>query len=229
MYKRIIALLKVLAAIMVFWVVGFVVSEVLAFLLIKNGLDNKIILQVYRWGSSLITIFIAFPCFAGIVKCMGMKEHYSWKISNKLTTGSHVIRISLSLLPAFILAGILLILMKLGIIHPEEVFQLDRDSIMRDITLGCIGIPLMEEYIFRGIILANLKPLGRGFAITVSTFFFVIGHNNPVNMILAIVPGIIFASTVIKTNGLLYGTIYHMIVNFVGKIVIPLLFLRVFI
>ena len=61
--------------------------------------------------------------------------------------------------------------------------------------------------------LANALPYGRKYAILISTFFFVIGHNNPVNMLLAIVPGILFGYVASESQGIKYSFWGHVFVN----------------
>ena len=217
------ALIKIIAAMLVFGLVGFIGSEVLAFLLMRSSLEGDKLVLLYEWGSMLVTLVIAFPCFVGVTKKLGMKECYLIKEQYKLSIKSHALRIALSLLPTIIMFVIIIVLDSKGIMCAEKMISWKRELLLGDILLGCFLKPITEEIMFRGIMLKNLQPYGKGFATIISTLCFVIGHGNLVNMLLAIVPGIIFANTANKTEGLKYGMLYHMIVNFAGKIVIPMI------
>ena len=216
-------LIKTIVAMVVFWLIGVIGSEVLAFLLMQSGLEEEKLILFYKWGSMLVTLVIAFPCFVGVTRKLGMEECYLVKEQYKLSIKSHALRLALSLLPAIIMFAIIIVFDRKGINSSANMIQWKRELLLGDILLGCFLMPITEEIMFRGILLKNLQIYGKGFATIISTLCFVIGHGNLVNMLLAIVPGVIFANTANKTEGLKYGMLYHMIVNFAGKIVIPMI------
>lgn len=217
------ALFKTIVAMIVFWLIGVIGSEVLAFLLMQSSLAEEKLVLFYKWGSMLVTLVIAFPCFVGVTRKLGMKDCYSIKEQYKLGIKSHILRLALSLLPVIIMLVIIVVLDRNGMINSGDTVVWKRESLLGDILLSCFLMPIAEEIMFRGILLKNLQIYGKCFATIVSTACFVIGHGNPVNMLLAIVPGVIFADTANKTEGLKYGMLYHMIVNFAGKLVIPMI------
>lgn len=82
-------------------------------------------------------------------------------------------------------------------------------------TVSIAVVPaIMEEYVFRGVILGMLRRFGDGFAIVVSAALFGIVHGNIIQSSFAFVVGIILAYIVVRTNSLLPGIIIHFINNF---------------
>lgn len=209
-----------------FSIIGFIGSELLALILMQINIEESFMISLYHWGSSLVTIMIAFPCFIGITRKMGMKK-LQIKIEHKLSIRSHIVRLGLCLLPVLFMFGIIIVLDRIGMIDAESMVSWEQEDCVRILLLNCFLMPIVEEVMFRGILLQNLAPFGKIFAMIVSTVCFVLGHGNLVNMILAIVPGIMFANTVLKTKGLTYSMLYHMIVNVIGKIVLPLVVILV--
>lgn len=91
------------------------------------------------------------------------------------------------------------------------------------IYVGVLG-PLIEEYIFRGLLLNRLRPFGEKTAILFSGIMFGMMHGNLAQMLYATAIGIIFGYVAVKTGRLLYNSILHVMVNsysvlFIGGIV----------
>lgn len=73
-----------------------------------------------------------------------------------------------------------------------------------------------EELFFRGLILTNLLPLGRSFAIIASGVIFGLVHGNHDQIFFASISGIIFGWLYVKTGSLWCGIIVHMFNNFIA-------------
>ncbi|KFI52648.1 CPBP family intramembrane glutamic endopeptidase [Bifidobacterium biavatii] len=58
--------------------------------------------------------------------------------------------------------------------------------------IGLIG-PVIEELVFRGVVMKELKPLGRNFAILTSSLMFALFHDDVVQGLFAFACGLIFA------------------------------------
>lgn len=84
-----------------------------------------------------------------------------------------------------------------------------------------VGIlaPILEEIVFRGILINKLRKYGEGFCIFASGFAFGLFHGNLSQMIYAFVLGCIFAYVALKTGTIIYGIIMHMIINLIGSVV----------
>ena len=77
----------------------------------------------------------------------------------------------------------------------------------------CILAPLCEEFIFRGIILNNLKRFGSAFAIIVSSILFAMVHGDILQMPLAFIVGLIFGVLVLEFGSIWVTIIMHCAVN----------------
>jgi len=73
---------------------------------------------------------------------------------------------------------------------------------------------VVEELLFRGLILKGLLPMGKWVAVFASAALFSIFHVNPEQTILQFIMGVVYAIVVLKTGNLLYGMILHFLHNF---------------
>lgn len=73
--------------------------------------------------------------------------------------------------------------------------------------------PILEEIIFRKLLLDRLRGLGDGSAVLLSALGFALFHTNFYQMIYAFVLGMIFACVVLITGSIRDAILLHMIVN----------------
>jgi membrane protease YdiL (CAAX protease family) len=59
----------------------------------------------------------------------------------------------------------------------------DPSHIAITVLIGCVAAPLVEETLFRGLLLESLRPRGRGLAILVSAAAFAVWHFMPASLI----------------------------------------------
>lgn len=85
-----------------------------------------------------------------------------------------------------------------------------------------IGAPIVEELIFRKLMLDKLRRFGDLTAILVTGIAFGLFHMNLPQMFYATALGIIFAYVAIRTNTIRYSILLHIIVNTIGATVAPL-------
>lgn len=92
-------------------------------------------------------------------------------------------------------------------------------------TLLFVGIiaPIIEEIIFRGIMLDKLRCYGDKTAMWITALTFGFFHLNTTQVIYATALGILFAYVAIRTNRIIYSIILHMGVNIMGSVVAPAL------
>lgn len=69
--------------------------------------------------------------------------------------------------------------------------------------------PIVEEMLFRGVVLQSLKRYGDGFAIVVSAVFFGLYHGNPIQIVFAFLSGLALGFVVVRTGSLLPAIIIH--------------------
>ena len=73
--------------------------------------------------------------------------------------------------------------------------------------------PILEEFVFRGVILSELLPYGKAFAIVGSAVFFASVHGSIEQMMYSFVYGLIFAFIAVKSSSLLMPVTIHFLNN----------------
>lgn len=85
--------------------------------------------------------------------------------------------------------------------------------------------PIVEEFIFRKLLMDKLGTYGDRLAITVSAIAFGLFHGNLSQFFYAVFLGFVLGYIYAKTSNIIYPILMHMLINFVGS-VIPLLFME---
>ena len=101
-----------------------------------------------------------------------------------------------------------------------------RSETLPVILFACILSPIVEEFIFRKILVDKTRLYGDKTAIWISAFTFALFHGNLSQFFYALVLGMIFAYITIKTNTVLYAVLLHILVNLFGSTLIPALTLN---
>ena len=84
---------------------------------------------------------------------------------------------------------------------------------------GVVIAPLIEEWIFRSLILRRLAPWGEPVAIFGSAFLFGLFHGNFGQFFYAFALGAVFAYVALRSGGIRYTVALHFLVNFFGMTV----------
>lgn len=109
----------------------------------------------------------------------------------------------------------------------------DVGNVMMEITTGTSPVvlfiftvlcaPVYEEYIFRKLIVDRTVKYGQGVAILLSGILFGLFHGNLNQFVYAFTLGLFFAFLYVKTGKLKYTIGIHMIVNFFGGVIGPMM------
>ena len=91
---------------------------------------------------------------------------------------------------------------------PQTIYGI----ILYYIYVGIIP-PLVEEFIFRGVILSRLQKYGNGFAIFASSLLFALYHGNIMQLIFAFICGFVLGFVTIRTKNIFIPIIIHLINN----------------
>ncbi len=83
----------------------------------------------------------------------------------------------------------------------------------RTLVLTVFISPVVEEYLFRGVLLSRLRPYGDSFAIAASTVLFALMHNSLPQLFLALGVGAALGWLAVRTGSLRTGILLHMLVN----------------
>lgn len=202
-----------------------IISQFIQLPIVKllNLIDTSIASK--PWYSFVLTIvclyLIAFPIFLFLMK----------KIPAKVTSGTKkysakeiltLFLISYALATIFNafsnLINYLISLVKgSDVINPLN-YVINNSGFIYIVILTCIVAPIMEEIIFRKILLDRLNRLGSGVAIVVSSYAFALFHGNLSQFFYAFVLGMIFAHITLKSGTIKYSMILHLLINFTGAI-----------
>lgn len=105
----------------------------------------------------------------------------------------------------------------------SDVIQTMNPVVM--IAATVIVAPVMEELLFRKLLIDRLIPFGQPMAVVISGVSFGLYHGNLFQFFYACMLGMIFAYLYSSTGKMRYNVVLHMIINLTGG-VIPLLLVR---
>ena len=90
-------------------------------------------------------------------------------------------------------------------------------------SLIFVGIlsPIIEELMFRGIMLNKIRIYGDKVAIITTAILFGLFHANFSQFFYAVALGLVFAYVTLKTGTIKYSIILHIAVNMVGSVIMP--------
>lgn len=97
-------------------------------------------------------------------------------------------------------------------------------SMLVNFVAMVIVAPIVEEYVFRKVIVDRTVRYGQGIAVVVSGLMFGLFHGNLNQFAYAVVLGAFFAFIYVKTGNLKITIAMHAIVNFMGSMVAGFLF-----
>lgn len=96
-------------------------------------------------------------------------------------------------------------------------------NVVLQVFVLAISAPIIEELVFRKLMLDCLRPYGDKLAIWVTALAFALFHGNLSQALYALVLGLIFAYIVIRTNDVRYSIAYHIIINLLGSTIMPMM------
>ena len=105
--------------------------------------------------------------------------------------------------------------------NPLNSLALDDSSVFIKILVMAILAPLVEEFIFRKVLIDRMRPYGEKLAVVTSALMFGLFHGNLSQFFYAFALGMVFGYVYLKTGRLRYSAALHMIVNLFGSVVAP--------
>ncbi len=97
------------------------------------------------------------------------------------------------------------------------------DSLLLKILCMVILAPVIEEYLFRRILIDRMRPYGERLAVVTTALMFGLFHGNLSQMFYAFTLGLVFGYVYLRTGKLRYTIGLHMLINLIGAIVGPAL------
>lgn len=176
------------------------------------------------WLLSYLPLYlVAFPIFALMLKKVPAQQPQGGAAS--LGTGTMVKLVFLCLGLTYALNYVSLgINAIIGLIKGAPVInplaEIATEPFSTFLFAGLVA-PIMEEIVFRRMILNRLVPFGETYAVYGSALLFALFHANLSQLLYAFVLGIIFAQVTLRTGGIRATTILHIVINGVGSVLIP--------
>ena len=89
--------------------------------------------------------------------------------------------------------------------------------------LGCVIAPVIEEFMFRRILLDRLRPYGDRFALLASALCFGLFHGNLSQFFYAVAIGLALGYVALRTGRIWQPVLLHAMVNSISSLLLPLL------
>lgn len=105
-----------------------------------------------------------------------------------------------------------------GAVNPVEAAVNSSSPLMTVIFAVVLG-PILEELLFRGLIVGRMRRYGDRAAILFSATLFALYHGNFAQLFYAFGLGLFFGFIYARTGKLRYTMGLHMIINFIGSVV----------
>lgn len=178
----------------------------------------------YSWALSLLTVHVA----GGLTFFLLIKgqrpaerpEKHKLKLSHWLV----LLVMCFGLMYAGNILGNYLMMLISGIkgepIDNVLLTALDTNIIINLVAVVLIG-PVIEELIFRRLILDRIGMFGEKTAIVFSALLFALFHNNIYQFFYAFALGVMFAYIYMRTGRLRYCVSLHMVINLFGGVIAP--------
>ena len=191
----------------------------LVFMIFFNNIteirNNKIFeyiytFKIYRW-------LFSFPIIYYFIK-----SYKYFKTNNKLHMKDFIIYFAILFLGSQVLNCITLITSNFKERQSGEIYG----SLYMDIIWVVCVSPILEEIIFRGVVMNNLKKYGIKTAIIVNSIFFAFSHYDVNKIIPVLFMGIILSYITYKYS-LKYSILLHFFINLLGIIPVMIIALRI--
>ena len=193
------------------------------------GVVNQELLSAQWINYAAIAIsfyLIGFPVFYLMIKKLPEEE----KRESRTLGVFEVIKICIMSYSLVYIVNLLtnLLMMLIAVFKGSEVTNpllnlLEGSNWIWSLVFAGILSPIIEEMMFRGIMLNKLRGYGDKIAIITTAVLFGLFHANFSQFFYAVSLGMIFAYVTLKTGTIKYSIILHIVVNIMGGVILPAL------
>ena len=178
-----------------------------------------------NYASIAISFYlIGFPVFYLMIKNLPEEE----KRESKTLGVFEVIKICFMSYSIVYIVNFLtnILMMLIAVIKGSEVTNplvnmLEGSNWIWSLIFAGILSPIIEEMMFRGVMLNKLRRYGDKVAIITTAILFGLFHANFSQFFYAVALGMIFAYVALKTGTIKYSIILHIVVNIMGGVILP--------
>ena len=193
----------------------------LAFMIFVNNktviTDSKIFRYVYMFR--IYSWILSFPIIYYFVKTYKKYEYF--KTNEKLNIKDFNTDFALAFY-----VGNLSNLLIVSMFKFKGRTSLINEPLYIDVIMTVFVAPILEEIVFRGVIMNNLRKYGIRVAIIINSLLFGLSHYNIEMIVPAFLTGIVFSYVAYKYS-IKYSILIHFFINAVTKISQALILLRV--
>ena len=175
-------------------------------------------------GLAISFYLIGFPVFYLMIKNLPEEE----KRESKTLGVFEVIKICFMSYSIVYIVNFLtnILMMLIAVIKGSEVTNplvnmLEGSNWIWSLIFAGILSPIIEEMMFRGVMLNKLRRYGDKVAIITTAILFGLFHANFSQFFYAVALGMIFAYVALKTGTIKYSIILHIVVNIMGGVILP--------
>ncbi|WP_195953787.1 CPBP family intramembrane glutamic endopeptidase [Clostridium saudiense] len=168
--------------------------------------------------------FIGFPIFYVMVRKLPDGEK---KESKSLSVGKMILLFFMSYAILYVVNFLTtILLMIIAAIKGSEIMNpianvVGTSNWIWSLIFAGILSPIVEEMLFRGIMLNKIRMYGDKVAIITTAIMFGLFHANFSQFFYAVGLGVIFAYVTLKTGTIKYSIILHIAINIVGSVIMP--------
>lgn len=204
------------------WIaLGFFVSMIVIQMAVMALIPNKI---MDRWGEVICQVFEILPCAAGVIILKKTYPQVSVKNSLSFHKFNPVIIPLLILLPycAQNFAQIVFLPLEsitsqlFGSYDPGFDKNASAEVVWTTLISAVVLAPLIEEILFRGVIMKLMERYGLWTAVIFSSLIFALMHMDPTSFVVIFILGMVFALVKYVTGSLWTTIIMHAANNAIG-------------
>lgn len=191
------------------------------------GVINKELLSAnwVNYASIAISFYlIGFPVFYFMIKNLPEEE----KRESRTLGVLEIIKICVMSYGVVYIFSLFtnLIMMLIAVIKGSEVTNplvnvLEGSNWIWSLVFVGILSPIIEEMMFRGVMLNKLRRYGDKVTIITTAVLFGLFHGNFSQFFYAVALGMVFAYVTLKTGTIKYSIILNIVVNIIGSIILP--------
>lgn len=146
---------------------------------------------------------------------MGIKDFCKWLIIcfGVMYVGSFIGQICVAIVGSFV-----------GHTLTNSTSELiSQSSVLTNTVVIALIAPIVEELLFRKLLIDRVRPFGERVAILLSGVMFGLFHGNFYQFFYAAGVGMVFAYVYVRTSRIRYSIFMHMIINITGAVLLPAL------
>ena len=108
---------------------------------------------------------------------------------------------------------------RIDITIPSADFSIEKPNIVATLLMFSYTVviaPLVEEFIYRGLVIKLIRPYGKPLAVFLSAFIFGLMHGNLSQFLSAFLTGLVYATLAVYTGSIVPTILMHVLNNFIN-------------